>query len=198
MPTHSSFHRRSMGVAVVCCLPAACGPGPASLSAETLALEPYVPSADDLGAGYRWREGGQVSTDVGHLCPGADVSIGSIGALRAWFTKPSGAGELSVEEFLWADGPGELDRLMSELTSACSVCDGVEWDSFGEKLLLELIETPSLGDERIAVRQLGPSSEEVSYRLYVRNGSAMVLILTNESMEVLGEVGALAVAKLRD
>jgi hypothetical protein len=159
-------------------------------------LEAYLLSADDVGQGYRWQEGGGVSTDVGHLCPGAAVSIGAFGAVRTRFVKPMGDDELSVEKFSWVDEPEVLNQLMADLSTAFANCDGAEWDYYGEKMVLEVIEAPPVGDESIAVRQLGPSIDEESFRLYVRDGNVMALIRVDEDSVTLREIASAAMDRL--
>jgi hypothetical protein len=185
-----------IAIALVSSLVAACDPGPPELATETTALEAFLLSADEVGDGYTWREGGGVSTDVGHLCPDSDVSIGSFGAVRALFTKPRGDDELSVEELLWTDEPEALDQLMADLSTAFTNCDGIEWDYYGEKMVLEVIEAPSLGDSNIAIRQLGPSIGEESFRVYVRRENVMALIRVDEDSVTLYEIASAALDKL--
>jgi hypothetical protein len=133
-----------------------------------MALEPYLLSADDVGDGFVWREGGEAGGSiVGHLCPDTDVSIDEFSAVRASFTKPNGDDEISIEEFLWTGDTDELDNLMTNLKTAFTECDGVEWDYFGEKIVLDLIEAPLVGDDRVAVRRSGPTTGEVLEALRV-------------------------------
>ena len=177
-------------------LAASCDPGPPELTPETAALEAYLLSADEVGGGYGWQEGGGVFTDVGHLCPDGGVSIGPFGAVRTRFVKPRGDDEMSVEEFLWVDEPAVLDQLMADLSTAFTNCDGVEWDYYGEKMVLGVIEAPPIGDARIAVRQLGPATDEESFRLYVRDGNVMALIRVDEGGGLLEAVASAAIDKL--
>jgi hypothetical protein len=48
-------------------------------------------------------------------------------------------------------------------------------DYFGEKVVLDLIEAPLVGDDRVAVRRSGPTTDDVleALRVYVRAGDVM-------------------------
>lgn len=165
------------------CLCAACDPGPPEVSEEAAALEQHLLTADEVGDGFTWQEGGAVKgADVGHLCPGAEVSLGDFVAMRASFTKPSGDDEVSVEQYLMTDDSGALDTLMLDLKTAFADCDGVEWDYFGEKMQLDGIEVPPVGDDRVAVRQSGPTTDDVfeTLRAYVRDGDVLVIVEAEE------------------
>ena len=194
------------------CLCTACDPGPPEVSEEAAALEQYLLTADEVGGGFTWQEGGAVrGADVGHLCPGADVSFGDLEAMRAWFTKPSGDDEVSVEQYLATDDSGALDALMLDLKTAFADCDGIEWDYFGEKMQLDEIEVPPVGDERVAVRQSGPTTDDVleTLRAYVREGEVLVIVEVEERRDsadspqvvdkaTFDEIVATAVSKLPD
>jgi hypothetical protein len=182
------MHRRDIfqlaAVAVLAgCLCTACDPGPPEVSQEAAALEQYLLTADEVGGGFTWQESGAVrGADVGHLCPGADVSFDDLEAMRAWFTKPSGADEVSVEQYLATDDSEALDALMLDLQTAFADCDGIKWDYFGEKMQLDEIEVPPVGDERVAVRQSGPTTDDVleTLRAYVREGEVLVIVEVEE------------------
>ncbi len=191
-------------------LSAACDPGPPDVSAEVAALEQYLLTADEVGNGFMLRESGAVrSTGVGHLCPDADVSFDEFVAMRAWFTTASGDDEVSLEQYLWTSGSDTLDALMLDLKKAFANCDGVEWEYFGEKLMIELIDAPQVGDDQIAVRHSGPSTDEVFEiaRAYVRKGEVLAIVAVDEHRDsadapqvidqtMFNEVVATAVSKL--
>jgi hypothetical protein len=180
------------------------------VSAEVAALEQYLLTADEVGNGFMLRESGAVrSTGVGHLCPDADVSFDEFVAMRAWFTTASGDDEVSLEQYLWTSGSDTLDALMLDLKKAFANCDGVEWEYFGEKLMIELIDAPQVGDDQIAVRHSGPSTDEVFEiaRAYVRKGEVLAIVAVDEHRDsadapqvidqtMFNEVVATAVSKL--
>lgn len=184
MNSFNKIPRLVMLAVVLAGMCSACGPPPPeTASAETSALEPYLLSADDVGSEFVWREGGEAGgAGAGHLCPDTDVSIGEFSAVRAWFTVPNSNDETSIEEFLWAGDANESAALMANLKTAFSECDGVEWDYFGEKIVLELIEAPLVGDDRVAVRQIGPTTGDVleTLRVYVRDGDVMATVEVSE------------------
>jgi hypothetical protein len=191
---------------------AACDPGPPEVSAEVAALEQYLLTADEVGSGFTWQEGGAVrGAGVGHLCPDTDSSFSDFVAMRAWFTKPSGDDEVSVEQYLWTDDSGALDALLLELKTAFADCDGVEWDYFGEKMQLDGIEVPPVGDDRVGVRQSGPTTDDVieTARAYVREGEVLVIVRVEERRDsadspqvvdkaTFDEIVTTAVSKLPD
>jgi hypothetical protein len=180
------------------------------LTEEAAALEQYLLTADEVGDGFTWREGGAVrGADVGHLCPGATLSFDELVAMRAWFTMPSGDDEVSVEQKLVADDSATLDVLMRDLESTFADCDGVEWDYFGEKMRLDVVAMPPVGDDRVAVRQSGPTTDDVfeTLRAYVRQGDVLVIIEVAERRDrtdspqvvaktTFDEIVATAVAKV--
>ena len=191
-------------------LSAACDPGPPDVSAEVAALEQYLLTADEVGNGFILRESGAVrSAGVGHMCPDTDVSFDEFVAMRAWFTKANGDDEVSVEQYLWTADSETLDALMLDLKEAVADCDGVEWDYFGEKMTIELIDAPQVGDDQIAVRQSGPTTDEIFeiVRAYVRGGDLLTIVAVDEHRDnadspqvvdqaMLDEVVATAVSKL--
>ena len=144
-------------VAVVGVLSAGCSPQP---SAETVALEPYLLTLDDVGDGFTDQRGGQVTYDIGHLCPETGISIGQVGAVKAWFSRPSGEYEISVEEHLWTDSPDQLDARMADLKTVFEECDGVAWEYYGETSVREIMNLPTVGEDRIAVYEWSPDDED--------------------------------------
>jgi hypothetical protein len=176
---------------------AACDPGPPDASAELEGLEQYLLSADEVGDGFVVQESGAVrGAGVGHLCPDAGVSFDEFVAMRAWIVKPSGDDEIAVEEFLWADDPASLDQLMTDLEAAFVNCDGVEWDYFGEKMMLEVVDAPEVGDDRIAVRRW--DGESSALRCFVRNGDVMAVVEVPDGIDTFASIVTTAVNKLPD
>lgn len=55
-------------------------------------------------------------------------------------------------------------------------------DYFGEKVVLDLIEAPLVGDDRVAVRRSGPTTDDVleALRVYVRAGDVMTNVEVSE------------------
>jgi hypothetical protein len=158
----------------------ACSPQP---SAETKALEPHLLSVGEVGEGFTAERGGQVSYGIGHLCPETDVSIDGVGAVKAWFVKPNGDYEISVEEHLWTDTPERLDALMADLKTAFDECDGVQWEYYGETMVRDVLTVPTVGDDQIAVRQWTPDDDRdvEDWRIvYVRSGDTMAAISFHE------------------
>lgn len=172
-----------LGVVVVVLLGSVCGACSPQPTAETSALEPYLLALDDVGEGFIEERGGQVSYALGHFCPNADVSIDNVGAVKAAFVKPSGEYEVSVAEHLWTDSPDQLDTFMADLKSAFAACDGVAWEYYGETMVREVIDSPALGDDRIAVREWSPDddSDVVDRRiLFVRHGDTVASVSIEE------------------
>lgn len=174
---------------------AGCDPGPPEASAELEGLEQYLLSADEVGDGFVVQESGAVrGAGVGHLCPDAGVSFDEFVAMRAWIVKPSGDDEIAVEEFLWADDTASLDQLMTDLEAAFVNCDGVEWDYYGEKMMLEVVDAPEVGDDRIAVRRW--DGESNALRCFVRNGDVMAIVEVPDGIDTSASIVTTAIDKL--
>jgi hypothetical protein len=174
---------------------AACDPGPPEASAELERMEQYLLTADEVGDGFVVKESGAVrGAGVGHLCPDAGVSFDEFVAMRARIVKPSGDDEIAVEELLWTDDTAGLDRLMTDLGAAFANCDGVEWDYFGEKMMLEVVDAPEVGDDRIAVRRW--DGESSALRCFVRNGDAMAIVEVPDEIDTSTSIVTAAVNKL--
>jgi hypothetical protein len=151
-------------------------------SEDTAALEPYLLASDDLG-GFTVQESGQVGgASVGHLCPQTTVSFDEFGAVRVSLTSLAGGGEVGIEEYLWTGDRAELDAMMADLKTAVSDCDGTEWDYYGEQIALEAIDAPAVGDAQVAVRQSGPTTDDVFevLRVYIRVSETMAIIEISE------------------
>jgi hypothetical protein len=167
-------------VAVVGVLSAGCSPQP---SAETAALEPYLLTLDDVGDGFTEQRGGQVTYDIGHLCPGTEISIGQVGAVKADFVKPSGGHEISVTQHIWTDSPDLIDAYMTNLKTAFEECDGVAWEYYGETSVRVIMDPPAVGDDRIAVHEWSPDDESdvVDWRtVFVRRGDIVASVTVAE------------------
>jgi len=178
---------------------AACDPGPPEASAETETLGQYLLTADEVGDGFVVQESGAVrGAGVGHLCPDAGVSFDGFVAMRAWIVKPSGDDEIAVEELLWTDDTARLDQLMTDLETAFANCDGVEWDYYGDTMMLEIVDAPEVGDDRIAVRRWGPTSNgEISaLRCFVRDGDVMAIVDVPDEIDTSASIVTTAVSKL--
>ena len=176
---------------------AACDPGPPEASAETEALGQYLLTADEVGDGFVVQESGAVrGAGVGHLCPDAGVSFDEFVAMRAWIVKPSGDDEIAVEELLWTDDTASLDQLMTDLETAFANCDGVEWDYFGEKMMLEIVDAPEVGDDLIAVRRW--DGESSALRCFVRDGDVMAIVEVPDGIDTSASIVTTAVNKLAD
>jgi hypothetical protein len=176
---------------------AACDPGPPEASAELEGLEPYLLTADEVGDGFVVQESGAVrGAGVGHMCPDAGVSFDEFVAMRAWIVKPSGDDEIAVEELLWTDDTASLDQLMTDLEAAFANCDGVEWDYFGEKMMLEVVDAPEVGDDRIAVRRW--DGESSALRCFVRDGDVMAIVEVPDGIDTSASIVTTAANKLAD
>ena len=141
------------------------------------------------------KESGAVrGAGVGHLCPDAGVSFDEFVAMRAWIVKPSGDDEIAVEELLWTDDTANLDQLMTDLEAAFVNCDGVEWDYFGEKMMLEIVDAPEVGDDLIAVRRW--DGESRALRCFVRNGDVMAIVEVPDGIDTSASIVTTAVNKL--
>ena len=176
---------------------AACDPGPPEASAELEGLEPYLLTADEVGDGFTVQESGAVrGAGVGHMCPDAGVSFDEFVAMRAWIVKPSGDDEIAVEELLWTDDTANLDQLMTDLEAAFANCDGVEWDYFGEKMMLEVVDAPEVGDDHIAVRRW--DGESSALRCYVRDGDVMAIVEVPDDIDSSTSIVTTAANKLPD
>lgn len=175
----------------------ACSPQP---SADTVALEPYLLTADDVGMGFTEQRGGAVSYSVGHLCPDTDVEIQGFGTVKAWFTKPGNGDDITLEEHLYTDQPETVVALMSGLKTAFSDCDGIEWEYFGEPAMLRVVETPAAGDDRIAVTHALPDGGglEPGYTIYVLEGDVIIIVDVPQSSDAYDAVITKAVDKLPD
>lgn len=177
----------------------ACDPGPPEASAETEALGQYLLTADEVGDGFVVQESGAVrGAGVGHLCPDAGVSFDGFVAMRTWIVKPNGDDEIAVEELLWTDDTASLDQLMTDLETAFANCDGVEWDYYGEKMMLEVVDAPEVADDGIAVRRWGPTSNgEISaLRCFVRDGDVMAIVEVPDEIDTSASIVTTAVNKL--
>jgi hypothetical protein len=176
-------------------LGAACDPGPPEASAEVEGLEPYLLTADEVGDGFVVQESGAVrGAGVGHMCPDAGVSFDEFVAMRAWIVKPSGDDEIAVEELLWTDDTASLYQLMTDLETAFANCDGVEWDYFGEKMMLEVVDAPEVGDDRIAVRRW--DGESSALRCFVRDGDVMAIVEVPDGIDTSTSIVTTAANKL--
>jgi hypothetical protein len=180
-------------------LGAACDPGPPEASGELEGLEQYLLTVDEVGDGFVVQERGVVrGAGVGHMCPDAGVSFDEFVAMRARIVKPSGDDEIAVEELLWIDDTASLDQLMTDLGTAFTNCDGVEWDYYGEKMMLEVVDAPEVGDDLIAVRRWGPTSNgEISaLRCFVRDGDVMAIVEVPDEIDTSESIVTTAVSKL--
>ena len=167
-------------LAVLWVLLAGCSPQPSS---ETTALEPYLLTLDDVGDGFAEQRGGQVTYDIGHLCPETDASVSQVGAVKAWFSKWSGEYEISVTQHMWTDSPDHLDAYMTNLKTAFGECDGVAWEYYGETSVREVIDPPATGDDWIIVREWSPDDESdvVDWRtVFVRRGDIVASVTVAE------------------
>lgn len=187
--------RLAVAVVLLGGLCAACDPGPPEASAELEVLEPYLLTADEVGDGFVVQESGAVrGAGVGHMCPDAGVSFDEFVAMRAWIVKPSGDDEIAVEELLWTDDTANLDQLMTDLETAFVNCDGVEWDYFGEKMMLEIVDAPEVGDDLIAVRRW--DGESSALRCFVRDGDVMAIVEVPDGIDASASIVTTAVNKL--
>lgn len=180
---------------VVAGLGVACSPQP---SDETIALEPYLLTADEVGMGFTAQRGGAVSYSVGHLCPGTDVDIGGLGTVKALFAKPGDGEDVELEEHLYTDDPVSVAALMADLTSAFQECDGVEWEYFGETAMIRVVEAPGVGDDHIAITHALPDGSGLApgYTIYATHGDVLVIIDVPERSDAYDAVVARAVDKL--
>jgi hypothetical protein len=110
--------------------------------------------------------------------------------------KPSGDDEIAVEELLWTDDTASLDQLMTDLEAAFANCDGVEWDYFGEKMMLEVVDAPEVGDDRIAVRRW--DGESSALRCFVRDGDVMAIVEVPDGIDTSASIVTTAANKLAD
>lgn len=191
--------RSTVAAVLLSGLGAACDVGPPQASAETEALEQYLLTAGEVGDGFVVQESGAVrGAGVGHLCPDAGVSFDEFVAMRAWIVKKSGDSEVAVEELLWTDDAAGLDQLMTNLETAFANCDGVEWDYYGEKMMIEVVDAPDVGDDRIAVRRWGPTSNgEISaLRFFVRDGDVIAIVDIPDEIDTSEAIITAAVGKL--
>jgi hypothetical protein len=167
----------------------ACSPQP---SADTAAMEPYLLTVGEVGAGFSEQRGGQVSTDIGHLCPETDVSVGGFGAVKAWFTTPSGD---EVVELLYAAEPAVVDELMEDIKTAFNECDGIAWDYFGEARMIEVVDGPLVSDDQIAVHRADTDCADC-YTVYARIGNVITIISVPDHSETYDDIVAKAIDKL--
>ena len=187
--------RLAVAVVLLGGLCAACDPDPPEASAELEVLEPYLLTADEVGDGFVVQERGAVrGAGVGHMCPDAGVSFDEFVAMRAWIVKPSGDDEIAVEELLWTDDTAILDQLMTDLETAFANCDGVEWDYYGEKMMLEIVDAPEVGDDLIAVRRW--DGESSALRCFVRDGDVMAIVEVPDGIDASASIVTTAVNKL--
>ena len=169
----------------------ACSPQP---SAETTALEPYLLTVGEVGMDFTEQRGGQVSTEIGHVCPETDVSVGGFGSVKAWFTNSNGGG---VVEHLYTAEPEVVDQLMEDIKTVFNDCDGIEWDYQGEALVIEVVDAPVVADDQIAVR---PSDTDCAdcYTIYVHRGDVIAIVSVPDHSDAYDEIIAKAVDKLPD
>ena len=169
----------------------ACSPQP---SAEATALEPYLLTVSEVGMDFTDQRGGQVSTGIGHVCPESDVSVGGFGAVKAWFTKSNGD---EVVEHLFTDQPEVVDQFMEDVKAVFNDCDGIEWEYFGEALMIDIVEVPVVGDDQIAVR---PSDTDCAdcYTIYVHHGDVIAIISVPDRSDAYDEIISKAIDKLPD
>ena len=187
--------RLAVAVVLLGGLCAACDPGPPEASAELEVLESYLLTADEVGDGFVVQESGAVrGAGVGHMCPDAGVSFDEFVAMRAWIVKPRGDDEIAVEELLWTDDTANLDQLMTDLETAFVNCDGVEWGYFGEKMMLEIVDAPEVGDDLIAVRRW--DGESSTLRCFVRDGDVMAIVEIPDGIDASASIVTTAVNKL--
>ena len=173
----------------------ACSPQP---SADTVALEPYLLTADEVGMEFTEQRGGAVSFSVGHLCPDTDVEIEGFGTVKAWFTKPGDGDDVEIEEHLYTGDPETVVALMCDLKTAFGDCDGIEWEHFGEPAMIRVVEGPAVGEDRIAVTRALPDDGglDPGYTIYVLQGDVIVIVDVPEHSDAYDAVVAKALDKL--
>ena len=169
----------------------ACSPQP---SEETAALEPYLLTVGEVGTDFTEQRGGQVSTEIGHVCPETDVSVGGFGAVKAAFTRPN---DDEVVEHLYTAEPEVVDQLMEDIKAVFNDCDGIEWDYQGEALVIEIVDAPVAADDQIAVR---PSDTDCAdcYTIYVHHGDVIAIISVPDHSDAYDEIITKAIDKIPD
>lgn len=169
----------------------ACSPQP---SADTAAMEERLLTVSEIGADFSEQRGGQVSADIGHLCPETDVSVGGFGAVKAWFTTSSGD---EVAELLYTAEPEVVGQLMEDIKTAFNDCDGIAWDYFGEALMIEVVDAPLVSGDQIAIHRSDADCADC-YTVYARSGDVIAIISVPDHSETYNGVIANAVDKLSD
>jgi len=182
-------------VAMLAAICVACSPQPSS---ETAALEPYLLSVEDVGMGFTENRGGRVSYSVGHLCPDTDVEIEGFGTVKAWFVKPGGDDDIEIEEHLFTDQTDAVRLLMADIKTAFTDCDGVEWDYFGQTAVINVVDGPIVGDDRIAVTHSSPDDDDSTdgYTIYVLQGNVVAIVQVPDNTDSYDAIVTKAIDKL--
>jgi hypothetical protein len=156
-------------------------------------MEPYLLTVGEVGADFTEQRGGQVSTELGHVCPETE-GISGFGAVKAWFTKSNGD---EVVEHLFTAEPEVVDQLMDDIKTVFNDCDGIEWDYQGYPLVIEIVDAPLVADDQIAVR---PSDTDCAdcYTIYAHHGDVIAIISIPDRSDAYEEIIAKAIDKLPD
>lgn len=153
----------------------ACSPPPPP-SEETEALEQWLLTADEVGAGFTETYRGTAGFGEGKLCPSADDTIPEHGVVKVDLERGSEADRIQLSEVLWAVAPGEMDRLFAQLEAAQAACNGQRWRDYGDVKTFTTAIVPELGDGCLAGRlQFGddPEGGWQEFTVMVRHGDIL-------------------------
>ncbi|MDH3300556.1 MAG: hypothetical protein OES24_08625 [Acidimicrobiia bacterium] len=163
---------------------AACIPPPPP-SAETKALEQWLLTADEVGAGFEETYRGTAGFDEGKLCPSAADVIPEHGVVKVDLERGSDSDRAELSEILWVVEPGEMDRLFATFETAQLACDGQQWRDYGDVKTFTAVVAPDLGDGCLAGRlQFGDDPEQgwQEFTVTVRHGDILAeFILSDEA-----------------
>ncbi len=171
-------------VAVLMGLLVACSPPPPP-SAETAALEEALLTVEEVGGEFTEEYRGQAGVSGSGLCPETTFRFSDVGMVRANFLWPLGDDEqVELTEMMYVVEPGGITTLMSDLKAAYEACDGVVWTDYGTTQTVEVIDSPEIGDDRLAVRRIEgepPFDRDVTETtiLYICHGDVFVEISTD-------------------
>jgi len=172
----------------------ACSPPPQP-SAETEALEQWLLTAEEVGAGFRETYRGTAGFGEGKLCPSADDGIPEHGVVKVDLERGSDSDRVELSETLWVVEPGEMDGLFATFEAAQVACDGQRWTDYGDVKTFTAVVAPDLGDACLAGRlQFGDDSEQgwQEFSVTVRHGDILVEFILSDQAAGSSEGAAIS------